>query len=1134
MPAIEIPNPSIIGGKQRIVYDVGLEANVAKALGKTVQQVQQESQYSKGDLNAMGVPYYVKSQLIIGTPAEAAAMKAKEQGQGYAGQLIKVQAPYGYEQIGTFIANESFAPIPVPVHKTTTATDKYGKQVERPMVEYEQRRGYVTTQDVPATRPQAERYPTYPKPYKYETAKFTVKETPAQPLPIIPEKEKFGLGVFETTSSLLSTFVGDVQRVGEKINVKTSYEPLPQIGVGAMPTMPKPQTSTYQPLIGEQGVFKPLGEEQIRRIGTLVTALPRKLSIPAAGIDIVAQTLKEVHTRISERNPPNSLLASTVIGAGTTILEGAGQVLTPQPNLEKIEAAAETLAIIGLGGITLTKPRVDEFNVKQFGGLDIRTATYGLGEKVGDFTKPFKQFFNPETQIKRTILLDETSGAKFIQEVKPVIYEYKTSKIPETMPIEGAGFEMTAFVKKYSQKPMLQVQEEMYLKGSLDVKTSEAPKIIQYITPDWFTVIKDWPEQVRLNLLGKQPEPTLVSEYGASQILGNPQIIKPFSSSSPVISFNIGEGHYELRNIRSTETRFGIEEVKLSYDVGQTKAFRELGKGSREFGAQITKEGKLVKINVGSKHSVIRLAPTENTIGYAHTHPRASEVLEDIKYKKQHNRIINSLNTINRNPSSQDVFNIGSNEPSKNFIITPKGTLTEYTTPTILSPISHEIMQMEIANLKTSGLRQNNVFVNRFRDILRKQGIDIQEYAIDKPNYRVAKVSREYLVGELQTTTIPEISNVIHNVKPIPSERAYETTSMQLRFKLAPNTDFITIDSRIGRRGTPTGRASPILEIYGKGEQATAQLMEQKQVETARPTIPNKFGYLPQELITKLGFTSKSLEVVKVKAPETLNVKGAALGATTVYPRQNQQVRPTQEIQPSRGMVFPKEITPTIEITPSKLIEPSRTIEPTRMIEPSRSFNPSKEITPTKIITPSRTLNPSRTVEPTRTIEPSRIINPSRTITPSKLIEPSRTIEPTRQLTPSKTIEPTKIIKPPETPPPKGNISSLFKTKVAEGYVTLFKRHGKFLQPSSGSLTREAALSFGQRLVKGGLSRSFKIRPTGTNIVEQGENRFRGQEFYKPKTIKPTQAGEEIFTQKPKFTIATLAEKIGLKRARGR
>jgi hypothetical protein len=103
------------------------------------------------------------------------------------------------------------------------------------------------------------------------------------------------------------------------------------------------------------------------------------------------------------------------------------------------------------------------------------------------------------------------------------------------------------------------------------------------------------------------------------------------------------------------------------------------------------------------------------------------------------------------------------------------------------------------------------------------------------------------------------------------------------------------------------------------------------------------------------------------------------------------------------------------------------------------------------------------------------------------------------------------------------------------GYLVIGRKKGKEIVISRGALVKEEAISLGTSFVKAGAQQTFRIRPT-SRLAERGRFGLRQlrEQLYTPKTIKPMQAGEEVFTQKAKFKIATRAEVSDLFKARKR
>lgn len=118
---------------------------------------------------------------------------------------------------------------------------------------------------------------------------------------------------------------------------------------------------------------------------------------------------------------------------------------------------------------------------------------------------------------------------------------------------------------------------------------------------------------------------------------------------------------------------------------------------------------------------------------------------------------------------------------------------------------------------------------------------------------------------------------------------------------------------------------------------------------------------------------------------------------------------------------------------------------------------------------------------------------------------------------------------PPSTPKQFIRDNKLFSFKGEKAFAVFVRRKGKFLELETPKpLTRSEALVKGLQAVGTSAAATFKIRPTGklasANPNQQTIRRLPSDYLYKPKSIKPTQAGEELFTERSKYRIKSRGE----------
>lgn len=99
-----------------------------------------------------------------------------------------------------------------------------------------------------------------------------------------------------------------------------------------------------------------------------------------------------------------------------------------------------------------------------------------------------------------------------------------------------------------------------------------------------------------------------------------------------------------------------------------------------------------------------------------------------------------------------------------------------------------------------------------------------------------------------------------------------------------------------------------------------------------------------------------------------------------------------------------------------------------------------------------------------------------------------------------------------------------------KGFGVFVKKAGKWIKVSKRPLVREEAISLGTATVKASPIRSFAIRAEGETERGLYGVSQRLNELYAPKTVRFS--GGQVFTQRPKYSIATVGEKMGLKQAR--
>lgn len=107
-----------------------------------------------------------------------------------------------------------------------------------------------------------------------------------------------------------------------------------------------------------------------------------------------------------------------------------------------------------------------------------------------------------------------------------------------------------------------------------------------------------------------------------------------------------------------------------------------------------------------------------------------------------------------------------------------------------------------------------------------------------------------------------------------------------------------------------------------------------------------------------------------------------------------------------------------------------------------------------------------------------------------------------------------------------------FFRKLTKGFGVFGRKRGKWIRISQNPLAKGEALTLGNVWAQSGTQRSFAIRPEGIASAPRYPERKGYAQLYRPRSVKFV--GGEVYTQKPKFSIATRAEKIELKAARMR